>query len=187
MWTRDALTEHLDSGQQVELFFFWGHTQKEAEAIDKSCLSQWFLRAFTVDGVAYASAEHFMMAEKARTFDDDETLARILTTATPADAKALGREVRNFDDARWRAVRVDAVVRGNVAKFGAHEDLRAFLLGTGEKMLVEAAPRDTVWGIGLGAENLKARDPRLWRGLNLLGFALVEARRQLRDIRLRVS
>jgi ribA/ribD-fused uncharacterized protein len=38
-----------------------------------------------------------------------------------------------------------------VAKFGAHEDLRRFLLATGERLLVEASPRDRIWGIGMGA------------------------------------
>jgi ribA/ribD-fused uncharacterized protein len=55
-----------------------------------------------------------------------------------------------------------------------------FLLGTGEQVLVEASPRDVVWGIGLGASNPAARDPRRWRGKNLLGFALMEARARLR-------
>lgn len=179
-WTRDALIAHLDAGHPVDFLFFWGHTPRSADAVDQSCLSQWFPRAFDADGVRYASAEHFMMAAKARLFGDSGTLARILEAPTPADAKKLGRAVQGFDEARWAAARLEAVVRGNVAKFGAHADLRAFLLGTGERMLVEAAPRDTIWGIGLGASNVAARDPRKWRGLNLLGFALVEARARLR-------
>lgn len=180
MWTAKTLAAHLAAGNSVDFLFFWGHTPKGQGVVDASCLSQWFPRAFTVDGVSYASAEHFMMAEKARLFSDPAALARILAAPTPAEAKQLGREVQSFDEARWAAARFDAVVRGNVAKFGSHADLKAFLLGTGERMLVEAAPRDTVWGIGLGAANEKARDPGQWRGLNLLGFALVEARRLLR-------
>jgi predicted NAD-dependent protein-ADP-ribosyltransferase YbiA (DUF1768 family) len=36
-----------------------------------------------------------------------------------------------------------------------------------------------VWGIGLAASDEHAEQPARWRGLNLLGFALMEARRQL--------
>jgi hypothetical protein len=71
------------------------------------------------------------------------------------------------------------VVEGNVAKFGQHAGLRGFLLGTGDRVLVEASPRDRIWGIGLGASDELAADPGNWRGLNLLGFALMEVRRQL--------
>ena len=180
MWTPSALTAHIAAGNDVDFLFFWGHTPRAHGVVDASCLSQWFLRAFVLDGIEYASAEHFMMAEKARLFDDERTLERILVAATPKEAKQLGREVQNYDDSRWVAARVDAVVRGNVAKFIAHADLLAFLLGTGDRLLVEAAPRDTVWGIGLGAANIKARDPSQWRGENLLGFALVEVRETLR-------
>jgi ribA/ribD-fused uncharacterized protein len=74
-------------------------------------------------------------------------------------------------------------VAGNVAKFGQHDDLRAFLLGTGSRVLVEASPGDRIWGIGLTEADPRAADPRSWRGLNLLGFALMEARAQLRDQR----
>lgn len=180
MWTADALAAHIAAGNTVDFLFFWGHTQKSPEVVDASCLSQWFPRAFTADGTNYATAEHFMMAEKARLFGDETALERILEAATAAEAKKIGREVQNYDDARWARARLDAVVRGSIAKFSAHADLAAFLLGTGERMLVEAAPRDTIWGIGLGAANVKARDPSQWRGQNLLGFALVEARQQLR-------
>ncbi len=160
-------------------FFFWGHTPKVPGVVDKSCLSQWYLAPFEVEGVRYLTAEHWMMAEKARLCGDSETLARILAAATPAEAKKLGRKVSPFDPQRWEAARFEAVVRGNVAKFSAHEELRRFLLATGEAVLVEASPRDRVWGIGMGASNPDAQDPAKWRGLNLLGLALMEARKRL--------
>ncbi len=180
MWTREKLAAHLASGADVDFLFFWGHTPKRVDAVDASCLSQWFERAFEVDGVRYATAEHFMMASKAKLFGDKEAFARVLRAPSPADAKAIGRTVRDYDDEKWERARFDAVVRGNVAKFSQHEDLRRFLLGTHERVLVEASPRDTIWGIGLGASNPAARDPKKWRGRNLLGFALMEARTKIR-------
>nr|WP_019853716.1 NADAR family protein [Actinopolyspora mortivallis] len=68
-----------------------------------------------------------------------------------------------------------------MAKFGQHDQLCRFLLGTGERILVEASPVDTVWGIGLTADDSRARNPERWPGLNLLGFALGEARQRLRE------
>ena len=85
-----------------------------------------------------------------------------------------------FDQASWEAKRYDIVVSGSLAKFGQHDDLRAFLLGTGERVLVEASPVDRVWGIGLAADDPRADDPARWRGANLLGFALMAARDTLR-------
>ncbi len=57
--------------------------------------------------------------------------------------------------------------------------MREFLLSTGNTIIVEAAPRDQIWGIGLGEHNERARVPKEWRGRNMLGFALVEVRNRL--------
>ena len=180
MWSRERLIAHLDAGGTADYLFFWGHTPKTTDGVDAACLSQWFPRTFTVDGVHYLTAEHWMMAEKARLFRDEEALARVLVAKTPAEAKKIGREVRDYDDVAWGKTRLEAVVRGNVAKFGAHDDLRAFLLATKQRVIVEASPRDRIWGIGMGASNPDARLPARWRGRNLLGFALMEARERLR-------
>jgi ribA/ribD-fused uncharacterized protein len=120
------------------------------------------------------------MAAKARLFGDTETLRRILAEEDPSKVKALGREVEGYVDEAWEAARFDAVTQGNIAKFSATPELRAYLLGTGDELLVEAAPRDLVWGIGYGRENPLVREPVRWRGRNLLGFALVRARSALR-------
>lgn len=171
----------MAGGATPEFLFFWGHTRTPGHDVGRWVLSQWWPVDFTVDGVQYRSAEHFMMAEKARLFGDEEMRTRVLDSETPADAKKIGRAVRGFDDATWLAHRYDIVVRAGIAKFGQHHELRDFLLATGDKVLVEAAPRDTIWGIGLGAENPKAADPAQWRGHNLLGFALMAARAALAE------
>jgi len=116
---------------------------------------------------------------KARLFGDEETAGQILAAAHPGKAKALGRQVYRFDEQRWAAERFDLVVTGNLAKFGQHQDLREFLLGTGKRVLVEASPLDRVWGTGLAADDQHATSPAHWPGLNLLGFALMEVRHQL--------
>lgn len=179
MWTREQLIERTAAGDVFDFLFFWGHTPKTDGVVDASCLSQWFPCAFTLDGVRYATAEHFMMAEKARLFRDEHALAKVLDAPTPAAAKAAGREVKGYDDDAWGRTRGSAVVRGNVAKFGQSPVLGAFLQSTAPRVLVEAAPRDAIWGIGMGAANPKARSPASWRGKNLLGFALMEARQVL--------
>lgn len=172
------ITRH-ERGEPLDFLFFWGHTPSEEGKLGPFILSQWYPAPFVVGGHRYAAAEHFMMAEKARLFGDEATRAKILATHDPAEAKALGREVRDFDEARWREHRFGIVVEASLAKFGQNAALGDWLLGTGSKILVEASPRDTIWGIGLGASNPRATDPRAWRGLNLLGFALMEAREGL--------
>lgn len=176
---RHELIAATAAGKRFRYLYFWGHQPERDGSVGKGCLSQWWPCRFVVDGVAYASAEHWMMAEKARLFGDEGTLARILAARTPAEAKTLGRAVRGFSQAPWDAACFGIVVAGNVAKFGQDEDLRAYLLGTGARVLVEASPRDRIWGIGLTASDPRAADPRSWRGENLLGFALMEAREQL--------
>ena len=163
--------------QSLRYLYFWGHTQKGA-AISKACLSQWYPAAFTVDGVTYPTAEHWMMVGKARLFDPI-WIEQILANPDPAAAKAFGRKIDHFDQSVWLQHRFDLVVQGNLAKFSQHPDLNAFLRSTADHVLVEASPVDQIWGIGLAADDPRAGDPAKWRGLNLLGFALMRVREQL--------
>ncbi len=126
------------SGSRVKFLFFWGHQPRRAGTIGPECFSQWWPARFTVDGETFATAEHYMMWRKALLFGDTDSAARILKARHPREAKALGREVRGFDQAGWEAERYGIVLAGTVAKFGQHSER--------------------------------------WRGLNLLGFALGEAR-----------
>jgi predicted NAD-dependent protein-ADP-ribosyltransferase YbiA (DUF1768 family) len=85
MWNRSRLEEHVSNGGSVQYLLFWGHTPKAAGAVDASCLSQWFPRPFVEDGVRYATAEHYMMAAKARLFHDEPPTP---TRASPRDGAA---------------------------------------------------------------------------------------------------
>lgn len=166
---------------RVRYLFFWGHRPQADGSLGAGCLSQWWPAEFTVDGVRFRSAEHYMMWRKATLFGDTAMAARILAAGHPRDAKMLGRGVEGFDDRKWEAERFEIVVAGSVAKFGQSDELREWLVGTGDRVLVEASPADRVWGIGLAASDERASDPARWRGLNLLGFALMRAREQLRS------
>lgn len=173
-----ALLRAVEDGLQPDFLFFWGHTS-HAEHVGKECLSQWYPASFVVDGVRFATAEHFMMWSKAKLFGDAEAADHILAASHPSDAKKLGRTVRNFDGAVWESRRFGIVVEGSRAKFSQSPALGAYLVGTKRRVLVEASPQDTIWGIGLAEGDAAARDPARWRGLNLLGFALMEARARL--------
>ncbi len=173
------LVEVVALGARPEYLLFWGHTPKVPGGVDRSCLSNWFHAGFTLDGIEYPTTEHYMMAEKAQLFGDEAYREQILRAESPMEAKRLGRKVSGFDEKTWKKRRFEIVVAGNEAKFRQSEELGAFLAFTGSKVLVEASPRDRIWGIGMGRNNEKAENPLLWRGLNLLGFALMEVRERL--------
>lgn len=162
----------------VEYLFFWGHHGTPGH-IGKNCLSQWYEASFTIEGTTYLTAEHYMMAEKAKLFGDEETLEQILQAVTAKDAKQYGREVRNFDKIVWEEKRENIVYTGNWAKFSQNPPLKEFLLRTNDKIIVEASPTDSVWGIGLSQNDPDSLNPDKWRGLNLLGFTLMKIRADL--------
>ena len=178
---RDDLIKFLDKKERCKYVFFWGHKRSPDGSISKSCLSQWWQSTFEIGGVSYPSSEHYMMAEKARLFNDVETLGKILSAKSPAEAKKFGRLVKGFNEELWKEKRFEIVVDASFAKFSQSLELKSFLLATGNKVLVEASPPDRIWGIGMDQHNEHAENPRMWRGLNLLGFALMEARSRLED------
>jgi ribA/ribD-fused uncharacterized protein len=174
----ETLRRAIAEGLRVQFLFFWGHTSK-GDGLGPHVLSQWWPATFEIGDDVYSSAEQYMMAEKARLFGDDAARSAILATSDPRKAKAIGRRVANFEAHIWEENRFSIVVRGNYAKFGQNGALRRYLLETGRRVLVEASPFDSIWGIGLRANDPKAEKPAEWAGLNLLGFALMSVRTAL--------
>jgi len=175
------LLKEAEKDQRLKYLFFWGHQPSKTGEVSASCFSQWWLSTFEVDSISYKTAEHWMMAGKARLFQDEETLAEILKCDSPAEAKKLGRKVKNFDLSVWEKECFQLVVLGNKHKFEQHKDLMDFLVNTQDRILVEASPVDAIWGIGMAQDHPNVENPNQWKGMNLLGFALMEVRDLLKN------
>jgi ribA/ribD-fused uncharacterized protein len=132
----DWLITKVEKKEKVKFLFFWGHQKSKSVDVTAACFSQWWASPFLVDNVRYNTTEHWMMAQKALLFNDLEIYKQVLTAKSPAEAKALGRQVRQFDNDVWNSARSAIVVQGNLAKFQQHPDLQEFLLHTKERILV---------------------------------------------------
>jgi hypothetical protein len=179
-YTIESIISSFEKGKRDKFLFFWGHQKSKNGTITASCFSQWWSSTFVVDRVIYKTAEHWMMAQKALLFQDEECYNRILLASSPPEAKAIGRQVGRFDEKIWIDKREEIVIKGNLEKFKQNNELKDFLINTKDKVLVEASPVDKIWGIGLASDNPKSQNPKQWRGLNLLGFALMEVRDKLK-------
>ncbi len=165
------LRDKISKGKKFEYILFWDGPY-----------SQWADTPFTFGGITYKTAEHYMMFHKAKFFKDEVAVEKIMATHSPKIAKQIGREIKNYDDTKWAEVRYNTVVEGNMAKFTQDNDLRNLLLSTDNKIIVEASPFDTIWGIGMGKGDNRCKNPLKWKGQNLLGFAIMEVRDILQKI-----
>ena len=100
----DLLRARWIAGERPGFVCFW-RPEGPTDDVGPHVFSQWHPTGFAVDGVRYATAEHFMMAEKARIFGDEERWGQIIAAPGAEDAKRLGRQVRGFDEARWQGFR----------------------------------------------------------------------------------
>lgn len=180
-YNKDWLTTE-SKNKPLEYIYFWGHQPSKDKTITESCLSQWWPCKFEEKNEVYFSAEQWMMAEKARLFNDGDALKKILKTFDNKEIKKIGREIKGFNEELWRFERSSIVKKGNLLKFSQNKDLKKYLISTEEKILVEASPYDEIWGVGLSRNDKKIRLPDNWKGLNLLGFILMEVRDELRNI-----
>jgi len=78
----DELKRAANAGENLKFVFFWGH-QTQKKEIGKQCLSQWFPSKFSIGGFNYNSAEQYMMAQKAKLFNDEEMFQKIIKLIIP--------------------------------------------------------------------------------------------------------
>lgn len=154
-----------------DVVFFWG-----------GYFSQWAPSNFIYRGIKFNTAEQFMMYMKARVMGDDASASLILNARQPAEQKRLGRTVKNFDPILWDKVKQDIVYLGNLLKFTQNPNLKEYILGTGDKLIVEASPEDAIWGIGISEYNAERTPRSEWPGQNLLGIAIMEVRNDIKKL-----
>lgn len=175
-YSMDWLIDQYENGKSLKFIYFWGHTPKYNEEMGKHVFSQWYEAPFTIGTTVYKTSEHYMMAHKALLFNDIDTFSKIVTSNSPSEAKELGRQIRNFDDEIWNTYKYEIVKTGNIHKFNQNNELASFLISTGNHVIVEASPVDAIWGIGMSQDSPHIDNLYMWRGQNLLGFALMETR-----------
>ena len=155
--------------------FFWH------EYAENGYMSNWYESPFVIDGFRYRHVEQYLMAEKAKIFNDLKSYATILKAKTPKECKDLGRKVSPYDDKVWTNVRYDVLKTGVYAKFSQNPELKQMLLSTGDAILAEASPYDAIFGIKLAAKDAVKTLQKDWPGSNLLGKALMEVRSELKS------
>ena len=142
--------------------------------------SQWAGTPFKEGDVTYNTAEQYMMYHKAITFGDFDSAEAILKSQDPAEQKRIGRKVKGFEDERWDLVKEAVVYQANLLKFSQNEQIKKVLtVNHKDKMFVEAAPTDRVWGIGLDLGDSRIFNEDLWQGQNLLGIAIKRVQQRL--------
>jgi len=148
-------------------------------------LSNWYEAPFHTGDkdLVYQTIEQYMMQQKALLFSDIEIADKIMAERSPEKIQALGRQVKNFVGATWVHNRERIVEEGSYHKYThsllKETDLKAKLLATDDRELVEASPVDRIWGVGFDEQNAEANRPG-W-GLNLLGKVLTRVRRRIRE------
>ena len=156
-------------------------------------LSNWWdsVPAIEYDGHTFNSSEAIFMYLKARHFNDEETAAKIVeadnkTYAQPKNrwnaVKRLGKKVKNFEDKKWAGPNRQAMAIALKQKALYDKEFKRVLLDPqyAGMTFCEAAPKDKIWGIGIGMGTAMRVGKAGWQGHNFLGRALTELRNELR-------
>lgn len=170
MWDNKTSFERIKMRKVGNLTLFFSENDE---------FSNWYRSDFEVKGIRFICMEQFMMYCKAKLFGDEKIASDIMHATHPKDHKALGRKVKGYDEDVWKARRDGIVASGCYAKFSQNEKLKRLLLSTEDTILVEASRYDKIWGVGLSENDSRILNPSQWKGLNLLGTALMRARSRI--------
>lgn len=146
-----------------------------------SVYSQWYTKKnlFQEDGIWYSNAEKYMMMKKAELMGDMDTWEKMKAIDNPRGIKALGREVKNWNEQLWNDHKEEIVTQANFLKFSQNPDLLHIMKEQKNLILVEGSPVDPIWGVGLHFDDDLILDEKNWKGQNLLGKCLMQARKKL--------
>ncbi len=176
LWNRNAQCEDVTDMNELKKVICFNNYDEE-----NIIFSNWYLSDFEIGGRKFSSLEQYMMYEKALLFEDQQVAQKVLDVTDAAEIKALGWQVKNYDEHLWNGCRQIVVYNGLMAKFSQNSELKERLLATGDAFLAECEPTDKIWGIGMALDDERCFDRNQWQGQNLLGYTLMQVRRRLRE------
>ena len=168
-----------DSTKEYAFFLL---RRDEEKKLPSDCFNRWYESKFSIETREYWCAEQYVLAQKACIFEDAETFKNVLAAKSTHQISDLVRQVKNFDKVKWNQIAIPVLIYANYQKFIQDHSLLKNLLDTGDQILVQASPNDCIWGNGLSEDDPSAKNPNAWRGQNLLGFALMTVREELRRV-----
>ncbi|MCO1335870.1 NADAR family protein [Microbulbifer sp. OS29] len=121
---------------------------------------------FDLGGNRWKTMEHYFQAMK---FEGSGHFIKIRDCGSPKQAKDLGQSRATPIRKDWDQTKERIMFEGLREKFKDRE-LKAILLGTGKKELIENSPHDKYWGIGPNG-----------KGKNRLGVLLMQLREELKN------
>lgn len=136
-----------------------------AQEVPYGCFSNFSPHGFTLAEVYWATVEHYFQAQK---FAGTPYAGVIRLAHSPKHAKSLGHSRQYKLRADWGDVKDGIMHSAVLRKFETHAEIRAVLLATGDREIVENAPSDYYWGCGADGS-----------GQNRLGKILMEVRSTL--------
>ncbi|CAF3365828.1 unnamed protein product [Rotaria socialis] len=168
----DRVHSHFQNNEPNKFHFFYRTA---------SPFSNFHLCKFSENDIEFDTSEKYIMYHKAKLFNDNETATSILQVRHPAECKAFGRSVKNFDEKLWVQNRARIFSDGLYLKFTQDDRMKQALLKHEGSLLVEAAKDDCIWGVGLDENNPLIKDRSNWKGLNLLGYVLTDVLYRILD------
>ncbi|KAJ1304415.1 hypothetical protein OPQ81_005563 [Rhizoctonia solani] len=147
---------------------------------DYGFLSRWHVSKFTSSRFTYRTVQQYMAHRKGLLFAPNSSYtAAILDTTNPSALLKLSGQIPNFNEAVWQRERIRLLMTANWLRFTQDSSMKARLLGTKSRELVECDPNDRY--LGVGYDVAAAPINRAKWGSNFHGKVLMQVRKLIVD------
>ena len=117
--------------------------------------------SFNFEGETFHSSEQLIQWKKARFFNDQIAMERIMNSIDALDSKEIARDITNYNKDEWNRNAEEECYEGIRQKFLQNPHMYNYLLDTGNKTIAEAT-YDNVWGTGVPLSHKDCLNPTKW-------------------------
>ncbi|CAJ0575167.1 unnamed protein product, partial [Mesorhabditis spiculigera] len=130
------------------------------------------------NGLEHKSVERFYWYKMAEHFGDADAMHKIQTAGTGIDAEEVAKNIKNFNEEKWKAEKVTYWEMGQRLKLEQVRPIQNLLVETGTTYIA-LADQDKQLGTGWRKNREEANKPIFWDGENLGGKFLMKYRQDL--------